>query len=276
MAGTQAPTAAGAGILSGRVAVVTGGSRGIGQAIARRLGEAGASVLICSSTPGAAARAAEGLRAAGLRCLGVDCDVGERAQVEALFQHALRAYGGVDFWVNNAGASGPFALTTDIAPDAWERVVRVNLLGCYYGCRVVLPHLLERGYGKIVNLSGGGANKAQRFLSAYSSSKAAVVRLSDGLAREYADRKGIGINVLEPGIVATELLERPEVIGEQAQEALKQLPWVLRTFGTSVEEAADLALHMLSPAGDGISGRVFSVMPKRRAFYRLAASLLRR
>jgi NAD(P)-dependent dehydrogenase (short-subunit alcohol dehydrogenase family) len=260
---------------TGRVAVITGGTRGIGRAIARRVGAAGASLLICASTEGAAERAAAELSAEGLHCAGMACDVGDLTEVETLFRRALSLYGGVDFWVNNAGVAGPFGHTTDVAPEQWERVLRVNLLGCFYGCRTVLPHMIERGYGKIINLSGGGASKAQRFLSAYSASKAAVVRLSDALAREHAGHAGISINVLEPGIVATDLLERREVIGAEAAQALSQLPWVLRTFGTSAEEAADLALHMLAPSNDGVSGKIFSVMPRRRALYRVATSFWR-
>lgn len=262
-------------MLSGRVAVITGSTRGIGRAIAERYGCAGARVVVSSSKPEAVAQTVAELRGRGIEASGLACDVSERAQVQALLDHAIASYGQVDIWVNNAAISGPFAYTVDVPPGAWERVLAVNLFGCLYGSTVALPQMIARGYGKVINLTGGGYKRAQRFLSAYSASKAGIVRLTEGLAREHADQKFLSFNVLAPGIVPTDMTRNWESIGAAA-EALKAFPRVMRIFGTTAEETAELALHMASPATDKVSGKVFEVLPRRRALWRIAQAAVGR
>ncbi|MFV9504715.1 MAG: SDR family NAD(P)-dependent oxidoreductase [Oscillochloridaceae bacterium umkhey_bin13] len=261
--------------LRGQVAVITGSTRGIGRAMAERFGAAGACVVVASSRPEAVTATVEALRAQGVRASGRACNVGERSEVEALLQHALATHGQVDIWVNNAAISGPFAATVDMPPGAWENVLKINLLGCYYGCTAVLPHMLKRGYGRLINVTGGGYKRAQRYLSAYSASKAGMVRLTEGLAREHAEAKNVAINVLAPGIVATDMTNNWDAIGEAA-EALKAFPRIKRIFGTTAEETAELALRMTAPSMKGVSGKVFEVMPRHRALWRLAQAAIGR
>ncbi len=261
--------------LVGRVAVITGSTRGIGRAIAERYGAAGARVVVSSSRAEAVAETVAALRARGFEATGKACDVAERPQVEALLAHALASFGQVDIWVNNAAISGPFAAAVDVPPGAWERVLQVNLLGSYYGSVAVLPHMLQRRYGRLINLTGGGFKRAQRFLSAYSASKAGIVRLSEGLAREHADQKGVTVNVLAPGIVDTDMTNEWEAVG-RAAEALKAFPRVKQIFGTTAEETAELALAMLGPGNDRVSGKVFEVMPRRRSLWRIAQAAVGR
>lgn len=262
--------------LTGRVAVITGGTRGIGRAIAERFGAVGARIVVASSRADAVASAVTALCAQGVEATGLACDVAERAQVEALRDHALVAYGQIDIWVNNAAVSGPFAATVDVPPGAWERVIQVNLMGCYYGCAAALPHMLQRRSGRLINLTGGGYKRAQRYLSAYSASKAAIVRLTEGLAREHAAVRGVTMNVLAPGIVPTDMTNEWDAIGPAATEALKAFPRVKAIFGTTAEETAELALHMAGPATARVSGKVFEVMPRHRALWRLARAAVRR
>jgi NAD(P)-dependent dehydrogenase (short-subunit alcohol dehydrogenase family) len=261
--------------LKGRVAVVTGSTRGIGRAIAEHYGAAGAQVVISSNWVDTIEPTVAELRARGIDASGFSCDVSQRAQVEDLLHHALAVYGKVDIWVNNAAISGPYAYTIEMPPNDWERVIEVNLMGCYYGCVTVLPHMIERRYGKLINLSGGGYKRAQRFLSAYSASKAGIVRLTEALAREHKEEKNLAINVLLPGIVPTDMTMNPVAIGSAA-EVLKQLPRVMRIFGTTTEETAAMALHMASPATDGVAGKVFEILPPHRAFLRMAQAAIGR
>lgn len=261
--------------LAGKVAVITGSTRGIGRAIAEAYGRAGAQVMVSSSREEAVAQTVADLRAAGVMCAGFACDVADREQVQELCRRAVATFGQVHIWVNNAAISGPFGYTLDVAPEAWERVIQVNLLGCYYGCVAALPQMLSQRYGKIINLTGGGFKKAQRFLSAYSTSKAGIVRFTEGLARDYAEHRFLSINVLAPGIVPTDMTTNWEPVGPGG-EALKAFPKVMKIFGTTAEETAALALQMASDATDGVSGKVFEVMPRHRALWRIATAPFRR
>jgi NAD(P)-dependent dehydrogenase (short-subunit alcohol dehydrogenase family) len=263
--------------LDGRVAVVTGSTRGIGRAIVERLGRAGAQVVVSSSRQAAVEQAAAELSGQGLRCIGVACDVASRTQVERLRDQAIAAFGKIDIWVNNAGISGPFGYTLDVPAADWEQVIRVNVLGTYHGSTVVLPHMIERRYGKLINLSGGGAKRAQRFLSAYSTSKAAIERMTQGLARDYQEHGFLAINVLTPGIVPTDMtdFQGTRVVGPAAA-ALKAFPRIMKIFGTTAEETAELALRLASKETDKVSGKVFEIMPRHRAIWRIMQAAIGR
>jgi NAD(P)-dependent dehydrogenase (short-subunit alcohol dehydrogenase family) len=258
--------------LSHLKAVVTGGSRGIGRAIAEALARAGAQVIISSVNTSNLAEAERALQAAGLNVSGICCDVSHRTEVEALAAAAAERMGRIDLWVNNAGISGPFGYALDVPPEAWEQVIRVNLLGTYYGCRAALPYMIGQRNGQIINLSGGGAKRAQRFLSAYSTSKAAIVRLTEAFARDYQDHPYLRFNVLTPGMVPTDMINHFETVGPGG-EAIKQLPRVLRIFGTTAEETAALALRIVC---EGKNGQVFEVMPRHRAIWRLLKAAVQR
>jgi NAD(P)-dependent dehydrogenase (short-subunit alcohol dehydrogenase family) len=134
--------------------------------------------------------------------------------------------------------------------------------------------MIERRRGKIINLSGGGAVRSQRYLSAYSSSKAAIVRLTEGLTRDYKEYPFISFNVLTPGMVPTDMMSGIRSIGAGIQ-AIKDLPKIMQIFGTTTEETAEMALRMASSATDGVSGKVFELMPRRRILWRLATAALR-
>jgi NAD(P)-dependent dehydrogenase (short-subunit alcohol dehydrogenase family) len=176
--------------------------------------------------------------------------------------------------MNNAAISGPFGPTLEVPPEEWRRVLEVNVFGCYHGCISALPHMIERRSGKIINLSGGGAVRAQRFLSAYSTSKSAIVRLTEGLARDYREHPYLSFNVLTPGMVPTDMINSFRTVGD-GTEAIKALPKIMRIFGTTAEETAEVALRMASSATDGVSGKVFELMPRRRAIWRLAMAAMR-
>ena len=184
--------------LEGKCALVTGGGRGIGRAIAAALSCAGADVAIIGRTEATLRQTAAALGGHGRRVWHGVADVGVPAQVEQVVQTLAASWGHLDILVNNAGVQGPIGPLVTTPADRWWDAVRTNLLGCYACCRAVLPGMLERGYGKIVNLSGGGAVTPRPRYSAYSASKAAVVRLTETLAAELA-----GTGIEPPGRLPT-------------------------------------------------------------------------
>ncbi|WP_238613330.1 SDR family NAD(P)-dependent oxidoreductase [Candidatus Oscillochloris fontis] len=261
--------------LAGKVAVITGSTRGIGRAIAERYGQAGARVVISSSKPEAVNQALLEMRAQGIVCEGMTCDVSDLVQVQALAQRAISVFGQIDMWVNNAGISGPFGPILDVPPEEWRRVIEVNVLGTYHGCISVLPHMIERREGKIINVSGGGTKQAQRFLGAYSTSKAAIVRLTDAFIRDYRDHPYVSFTILVPGMVPTDMINQIPLVGA-GHEASKDLPRIMRIFGSSTAETADLAMRAVSHETDGVSGKVYEIMTRRRVVWNLVSAFVRR
>ena len=159
-----------AGLLDGRVAVITGGTRGLGYAIAEAYAAEGAAVVVASRSPGAVARAAERLRSAGRRASGFGCDVSDAAQVRALADHARAAFGGLDIWVNNAGIAGPYGPTLGTPAERFMQVVQTNIVGTYNGSRTAMQHFVAQGRGKLINLVGRGDRKPTPLQNAYAPS----------------------------------------------------------------------------------------------------------
>lgn len=190
--------------LTGRVAIVTGASRGIGEAAARSLAEAGASVLLAARSAGDCERIAEEIEAAGGKAIAIACDVADFMSVDRAAGEAHRRFGPVDILVNNAGLIEPISFLSDSDPAGWARVVDVNLKGVYNAMRSVLPSMTERGSGVIINISSGAATSPLEGWSHYCATKAAVLMLTRCAHREVA---GTGVRVvgLSPGTVATDM-----------------------------------------------------------------------
>ena len=188
-----------------------------------------------------------------------EADVSQPEAVERLVDDALERFSRIDVLVNNAGIYGPKGPVEEVAWDEWEQAVRVNLFGSVLCCRAVLPHFRANGYGKIIQLSGGGATSPLPRLSAYAASKAAVVRFAETLAEEL-EGTGIDVNSIAPGALNTRLLEQvleagPERVGGAFYErALEQRA----SGGTPLALAASLAVFLASAASDGITGKLIS------------------
>ncbi len=193
--------------LSAAVAVVTGGGRGIGRAIATKLAAMGASVVITGRDESRAQQVARDLAAQGHRCEGVGCDVTDLASVEALGQRLRRDYGRVDILVNNAGIGGPNGLLHELAPADWDAIFNTNLRGVYYMLRAIVPLMIETGAGHIINISSlAGKNPLPRG-AAYSASKWGLNGLSYGVAEELR-AQNIRVSVICPGSVNTDFSPR--------------------------------------------------------------------
>jgi len=248
--------------LADRGAIVTGASAGLGYAIARAFVTEGANVVICGRSPGSLQEAYTSLSALALPGRQVrmhGCDVASEAQVNHLIGFAVEQLGEVQILVNNAGVQGPIGNTEDVSLEAWRHTFEINLYGTLFACRALIPHLRSQGYGKILNLSGGGAASPRPFFSAYAASKAAVVRLTENLAEELRVAH-IDVNAVAPGALNTQMLEQtlaagPGLIGEgQFMQAAKQK----ENGGSSLDRAASLCVYLASAAADGITGRLIS------------------
>lgn len=250
--------------LRGRSAIVTGASQGLGLAIARRFVEAGANVLL-------AARGAERLRQAeeelkrnarpGQIVVGQAGDISLPADCQAIVSRARQALPDLTVLVNNAGVYGPIGRIEDNDWDEWARAIQINLFGTVLMCRAVLPHLREQGYGKIINLSGGGATAALPRFSCYAASKAAVVRFTETLAEEVREYH-IDVNAIAPGALNTRLLDQVLAAGpEQAGQAFYERSLKQQVDGgIPLDKGAALAAFLASDASDGISGRLLSAV----------------
>ena len=247
------------GILSGRTAVITGASRGLGLAMAEAFGAEGASVVIGSRSPQAVAQAVDLLEARAVRVTGLACDVTSPSQITALAEHARRTFGGFDVWVNNAGVSAPYGPTAEVDPASFEQVVATNILGVYHGSMAALGEFLPKRSGKLINLLGRGDRQPAPFQSAYGSSKTWVRSFTLALAREYRD-SGVGIFAFNPGLVLTDLLLQPEVLAGREQDLQGVYGFIVGAWGSPPEVPARKAVWLAGPATDGKTGRVVSLV----------------
>ena len=244
------------GELEGRNALVTGGGRGIGRSICRTLGAAGARVAILARTREQVEEAAQDLSRAGSTALALTADVSVPGQVAAAVDEVERAWGGIDILVNNAGVLGPAGPAHAADPEAWLAAVRVNLGGCFLCCRAVLPGMIARRRGEIVNLSGGGAVSPRPWFSAYGAAKAGVVRFTETLAAEVAPH-GVRVNAVAPGAVRTDMAREAAAVLREMAAAEGGAP---EPSGVTPEKAADLVLYLVSPRSAGLSGRLLSAV----------------
>lgn len=248
--------------ISGRVAIVTGASSGIGRAIAERFAHEGADVVICSrdqdnvdpvaaainesaDAPNGAADADHGA------ALAIECDVTDRDAVDALIEAAIERFGPVDTLVNNAGASF-MANFEDISPNGWGTIVDINLTGTYHCSQAVIPVMKDAGGGAIVNLSSVAGQQGSPYMSHYGAAKAGVINLTTTLAYELAG-DDIRVNCIAPGFVATPGVESQ--MGVTADEIDRET--VDRRIGHPAE-IADIAQFLVSPAASYVVGETIT------------------
>jgi 3-oxoacyl-[acyl-carrier protein] reductase len=252
-------------VLAGRGAIVTGGSQGLGRAIAETFMQAGASVLLVARGQPMLEAARAALQRLAMRpgqvVAALAADVSEPEACAAVVERAQAILPDVGILINAAGVYGPIGRIEEVAWAAWVEALRINVFGTALMCRAVIPLLRARGSGKIVNLSGGGATAPLPRFSAYAAAKAAVVRLTETLAEELRDAR-IDVNAIAPGALNTRLLDEvlaagPTAAGEAFyQRALRQRA----DGGVPLARGAALALFLASPASDGLTGRLLSAV----------------
>lgn len=248
--------------LKNRNAIITGASQGLGKVIAETYVAEGANVMLCARSADTleATRAEIAANASGgQQVLAQTCDVADPDAVNTFVNAAIDALGEVHILVNNAGVYGPFGLIEDVDWDDWKQALEINLYGVIYMCRAILPHMRQREYGKIVNLSGGGATSPLPRISAYAASKAAMVRFAESLALE-TESANIDVNSVAPGALDTRLLDDvitagPEAIGEKFHQRMLQIK---AQGGTPLELGANLCVYLGSAESDGVTGKLLS------------------
>ena len=247
--------------LDGRIALITGGGRGIGRAIALAYAAEGARLALTARTASELQETAQLIEERfSTPAMTVVADVSNHEQVERAVGRTLENYGFIDVLVNNAGNIGPVGRVWDNDPAEWARTIAVHLMGVFYGCHAVLPSMLKRGQGRIVNMSGvGGPNT-----SAYDAAKTGIVNLTENLALELADTP-ITVNAISPGSIHTRMWEETRdlalAIGDMAtyERGLQ----VTSGQGASIERAAQLAVFLGSDDCGALSGRLVRAFADR-------------
>lgn len=250
--------------LTDRSAIITGANQGLGRAIAEELVRAGAGVLLTARNEEALRRVQKELAAfarPGRAVEAMRADVSNPQDCAATVKRAAELFPDLAVLVNNAGVYGPKGAIEDVDWDEWVTAIEINLFGLVRMCREMIPLLRREGYGKIVNLSGGGATNPLPRISAYAASKAAVVRMTDTLAEELKDAH-VDVNAIAPGALNTRLLDEvieagPDKVGQAFYDrSVKQQ----KDGGAPLEKGAKLAAFLASKESDGITGRLISAL----------------
>ena len=253
----------GAEQLAGRIVLVTGGGRGIGRAIALAFAAHGSYVALTGRTPATLEAVAQEIQGLGGKALPLACDVTRKQEVEAAKGKIKNQFGPVQILVNNAGMA-PAAAFLEMPDELWEEVLKVNLTGTYYCCKLFLPEMIAAKWGRIINIASIVAKVAYPHTSAYTTSKHAVLGLTRVLALEMA-RSGVTVNAICPGYVETEMtLNNARLMAEKTGKKLEE---ALGLFAASSpqkrliapEEVAELAVMLASKAADGITGQAINV-----------------
>jgi NAD(P)-dependent dehydrogenase (short-subunit alcohol dehydrogenase family) len=240
--------------LSGKVAVVVGGTSGIGRAIAHGLAQAGADVVPTSRRAEHVEAAAGEIEALGRRTLRLTSDVSDRSSLQRVLEKTVKAFAKVDILVNSAGRTKR-APTIDFSDDDWNGIFDTNLTGTLRACQIFGRHMLERQYGRIINIASLSTFVALYEVAAYSASKAAVASLTKSLAVEWASR-GVCVNAIAPGVFRTALNQKLLDETERGREFLLRTP--MKRFG-KVEELAGAAVFLASDAASFVTGEILTV-----------------
>lgn len=241
--------------LDGKVAVITGSTRGIGLATARMLGAAGASIVVSSRKPEACAAVRDELEGQGIKAVAIPCHVGSKDDRIRLAQEAVAAFGRVDILVPNAAVNPAFSTMQDLSEEAWDKVFEVNLKATWRLGQLLLPEIAKQGGGAMVLLSSIGSLVASPRSGAYSVAKAAINHLARQLAHEWGPR-GIRVNAIAPGVTRTDMI-RAALADEKAHEAaIQRTP--LRRLGEP-EDIAATVLFLVSEAGRHMTGQTLVV-----------------
>jgi NAD(P)-dependent dehydrogenase (short-subunit alcohol dehydrogenase family) len=254
-----------AGILEGRVAIVTGSGRGIGRGIATELAKEGAKVVVASRSQGSIDETLKGIEEAGGTAVGVTCDVGEHADIKATVAKAVDTWGRLDILVNNAQAFGtkekpdPSPVLTaieDFRDEEWERTLLTGVTASYRFMKAAFPHLKASGHGRIINLGSQWGQVGNAGSVAYNAGKEAIRGLTRTGAREWGQH-GITVNVINPTVETDALRNHARVNPELSHESMLQIP--MKRYGDIYKDAGRIAVFIAGPDASFLTGMTFMV-----------------
>ena len=246
--------------LNDRVAIITGGAQGIGLATARRMLDSGAAVALWDIDAALLDATHRSLSAHGARVSTAVVELSDEASVQQATAATLARHGRIDILVNNAGITGGNGVTWELAPDVWRRVIEVNLVGPFLTCRAVVPHMLARGYGRIVNIASIAGKEGNPNASHYSASKAGLIALTKSLAKELATR-GVLVNAVTPAAAKTAIFDSMKQ--EHIDFMLSKIP--MGRF-LQVDEVAAMIAWLASEDCAFSTGAVFDISGGRATY----------
>lgn len=246
--------------LTGKVAIVTGAGTGIGEAIAHRLARAGAAIAVVDIDTASAAQTAEQIRGAGGQALAIQADVTSRQAVESMVEQTLAAFGHIDILVNNAGIAGRSVPLWELEDEDWRQVLELNLTAAFYCSRAVIRHMMNRRWGRIINIASIAGKEGNPNMIPYSASKAGVIGLTKALAKEVT-RYNILVNAVSPAVIRTKILE--QVTPEQVEYMTSRIP--LARTGTP-EEVAAVVHFLASEDSSFVTGQCYDVSGGRATY----------
>lgn len=238
--------------LKDKVAVITGGTRGLGLAIAEAFGKEGATVVVASRSKDSVHSAIEQLSNHGITASGMSVDVSQFEQVKALVNHAIEEFGHLDIWVNNAGLSCPTGPTMHVPDERIRALINTNIIGVYNGSRAAMETFVPQGFGKLINISGKGERKPFPMHNPYASSKAWEHNFTLTLAKEYK-YSGVGVFLINPGLVESDMFRHLSFV-RGYEENIEIFKVVARLFSNPPEVAAAKVVWLASSATDGKTG----------------------